>query len=67
LKRDYRDDGTLKPGAVPVYRPNLTVEDLNKGLFIDSASGPEDGLARLKAYIKKLREAAECKPADQYP
>lgn len=61
LKRDYRDDGTLKPGAVPTYRPNATIEDLNKALVLDSPDGFEDGIARMKAYVKKLREAAECK------
>lgn len=58
LKRDYRDDGTLRPGAIPTYRPNPTVEELNKSLIIDSADGPEEGIARVKAWIKKLREAA---------
>lgn len=71
LERDYNDDGTLKAGAKPVYRPNEKIEDLNKALVIDSpydAQNPnpnhfEDGIARIKAWIKKLREAYENKGA----
>lgn len=59
MERDYTSDGLIKPGAKAVYRVTESVEDLNKGLFVDSDSGPEDGLARLKAYIKKLREEQE--------
>ncbi len=68
LKNDYLEDGTLKPDAVAVYRPNATVEDLNKSLVLDSpytVNNPnpthfEDGIARVKAYVKKLREASKC-------
>lgn len=68
LKRDYGDDGFLKPDAKPTYRPNATIEDLNKALVLDSphdATHPnpthfEDGIARVKAWVKKLREAAAC-------
>lgn len=64
LKNDYNSDGTLRADAKPVYRSNVTVLDLNKALVIDSPhdeSHPnpvhfEDGIARLKAWIKKLRE-----------
>lgn len=59
LKTDYDDNGKLKPGAAPVYRSNVTVDDLNKATLIDSPTGFEDGLADLKSYIKKLREAYE--------
>lgn len=67
LKRDYDDDGSLKPGAVPTYRANATVQDLNKALLIDSpfdAEHPnpthfEDGIARMKAWVKELREASQ--------
>lgn len=68
LKNDYNDDGSLKAGAKPVYRPNLTVEDLNKALVLDSPyddQNPnpghfEDGISRMKAWVRKLRDAATC-------
>lgn len=59
LSKDYTDDGALKPGAVPVYRAVVSIDDLNKFLVIDSPTGTEDGQARLKAYIKLLRENYE--------
>lgn len=59
MERDYDENGRLIRGAKAVYRKNESVEDLNKGLFVDSDTGPEDGLARLKAYIKELREEQE--------
>lgn len=69
LAKDYNDDGTLKAEAKPVYRPNPKIEDLNKAMLVDSphdADNPnpahfEDGIARIKAWIKKLREAYENK------
>jgi hypothetical protein len=51
LSRDYDDDGLLIPGAVPSFRPAVSVDDLNKNICTDP-----DGWANLKAYIKKLRE-----------
>lgn len=57
LSSDYNDDGTLKASAIPVYKPNAMIQDLNKALIIDSPTGFEDGLANLKAYIKDLRDA----------
>ena len=59
FERDYGDDGRLKSGAKMFCRPNKLVSDLNKGLYIDSKDGPEEGIARLKAYIKTLREEGE--------
>lgn len=56
MKTDYNDDGTLKAGAQPVYKQNRDVTELNKAMVVDSATGFEDGLAKLKSYIKKLRE-----------
>jgi hypothetical protein len=73
LKTDYNDDGTLKAGAVAKYHPNGTVEDLNKAMVVDSpfdAAHPnpkhfEDGLARLKTWIKQLRqEYAACQAGE---
>lgn len=65
LRDDYDEEGHLKPDATPEYRPNATIEELNKATLIDSPYSEqepnphhfENGLARLKAYIKKLREA----------
>ena len=64
LERDYDADGKLKPGAVPTYRPFAKLEDLNKRLCLDSDAGPEEAIARFKAYVRNLREAYErdCKP-----
>lgn len=56
MKEDYDNEGKLKSGATPTYRSNDSVSDLNKGLFIDSADGPEAAIARLKAYLQKLRD-----------
>jgi hypothetical protein len=60
LAKDYQDDGSLKPGAMPVYRATSTIEDLNKSLVLDSSTGPEDAIARMKAWVRKLQE--ECRP-----
>lgn len=59
LLRDYGDDGRLLPNAKMFCRPNASVKDLNKAMVVDSPTGFEDGLARLKAYIKLLREEYE--------
>lgn len=70
LKRDYQDDGTLKGEALPVYRSNDTLEDLNKALVLDSPheSGGqmhfEDGIARMKAWVKKLRLSSSCNKSE---
>lgn len=64
LAMDYQSDGRLKPTAKPVYRPVEKIEDLNKFLVVDSPTGTEDGQARLKAYIRALREEYQrgCRP-----
>ena len=64
LAHDYDKSGNLKPTAKPVYKPNSSIDDLNKFLVVDSPTGTEDGQARLKAYIKLLREEYErgCQP-----
>lgn len=51
LLRDYDDDGFILPGAKPIYKPNRSIDDLNKNICIDP-----DGFERFKAYVKKLRE-----------
>lgn len=58
LHDDYDDEGRLKAGAKPKYFETKTVMDLDKNACTDP-----DGLAELKAYIKKLRVAfeEECK------
>lgn len=57
LKKDYDDNGNIKPGAVPVVKPISTIEDLDKYAVTDPQS-----LANLKAYVKQLREAYQnCK------
>jgi len=69
MKRDYDDDGVLKPGAKATYRPNLTIDDLSKALVVDSPFDDEhpnpthyeDGIARLKTYIRELRDEANRK------
>lgn len=59
IDKDYNDDGSLKAGAVPVYRPVATVSDLNKAFTVDSvepsATGFEDALAGLKTYLKQIQ------------
>lgn len=55
MEKDYDENGRLKPGAVAVYRKNTQISDLNKFLVVDSPTGPEDGIAELKAWIQKLR------------
>lgn len=59
MAKDYDDQGRLKPGAVPVYRENRSVQDLNKFLVVDSPTGTEDGQAELKAWVQKLRKHYE--------
>lgn len=51
LKRDYNDDGTLKPTAKPTFRQFRIIDDGNKYISMDP-----DSFAQLKAYIKLLRE-----------
>lgn len=65
LKRDYNADGSLRPGAKPTYRPNATIEDLNKSLVLDSPDGFPEGIARMKAWVRKLREASKCEAPRQ--
>lgn len=69
LDKDYNDDGSLKAGAVPVYRPNATLDDLDKVFTVDSvdpevpaSNGFVDALAGLKAWVKQLmNHYANCK------
>jgi hypothetical protein len=62
LSRDYDQNGELKPSAVPQYRANAQIEDLNKATLLDSPTGFEDGLAALKTYIQELKkENQSCK------
>ena len=64
IRDDYTDEGKLKPDAKPKIRINLSIEDLDKALIVDSPYDEEnpnpthfeDGLARLKTWIKELRE-----------
>lgn len=55
LKTDYDRDGNRKPNAKPKIKPARDVYDLDRNFCTDP-----DGFAELKAYIKKLREAAKC-------
>lgn len=59
LEKDYQDDGQLKPGAKFHTRVAASIQDLNKHLVFTSDTGPENAIAKLKAYIKNLREAYE--------
>src|ERR1019366_3139289 len=53
LLRDYDDTGALKKGAVPQYRANLTIDDLNKALIIDPVvPANNQGIANLNAWIQ---------------
>ena len=52
LKRDYNDDGNLKPGAKPTINSISGLSSLNTFVMTDP-----DGWANLKAYIRKLRES----------
>jgi hypothetical protein len=61
LNTDYDSDGNLKKTAKPVYHDNATIDDLNKATVLDSPYQPgeefhfENGLERMKVYIRKLR------------
>lgn len=59
MQRDYTDDGQLKPGVKFHTRPAPDIQAVNKHLIFTSDAGPENAIAKLKAYIKKLREAYE--------
>jgi predicted nucleotidyltransferase len=62
LKEDYDSNGRLKPDAKAEFRDNRDITDLDKAFIVDSKEGFETGLARLKAYIKTLREEhKDCK------
>lgn len=52
MKRDYDDDGHLLTNAKAIYKSAATVEDLNKGLFVEV-----NHIAPLKTYIEQLRDA----------
>lgn len=60
VDKDYNPDGTLKAGAVPIIRPNASIEDLNKAFTIDSvdaespaSNGFVDALAGAKTWVKQ--------------
>lgn len=55
LRDDYDENGNRKPDAKPKIKPARDVQDLDRNICTDP-----DGFAELKAYIKKLREAAKC-------
>lgn len=59
MLRDYDADGHLKPGVKMFCRPNASIKDLNKSTVLDSEAGFPDALARMKAYIKIMREEFE--------
>lgn len=54
LKRDYTDNGVLKPDAKPHYKSVATLNDVNKHIIMDV-----DSFTKLKAYIKKVKAACE--------
>lgn len=54
FKNDFGDDGQIKPGAKPHFKPIATIDDLNKYVAIS----PDD-FGKLKAYVKLLREEYE--------
>lgn len=55
LKNDYDSAGHLKANAVPQYRANATIDDLNKAFIIDPiVPANNQGLANLKAWIADL-------------
>jgi hypothetical protein len=56
LKRDYDKDGNLKSDAKPVFKPAPTIESVNKHIITDP-----QGYARLRAYIRTLRQEYEDK------
>lgn len=55
MKTDFDENGNLKPDAKAKIKPARDIMDLDRNVCVDP-----DGFARLKAYIKKLREAAKC-------
>lgn len=62
--KDFKDDGNIKPGIKPHFYAIPNLKALNKYFTVTSEAGPVAALARLKAYVKKLREEADngCKP-----
>lgn len=58
LRRDYDEEGQLKPGAVPSFKPLLSLADVEKDISTDP-----DGWANLKAYIRQLRDELKLAPA----
>ncbi len=59
LARDYGEDGNIKPGVQPHFKPAPDLESVNKHVIMS----PQD-FGKFKAYVKKLREEYEnsCKP-----
>lgn len=54
LNRDYDNNGKLNPSAKPLFKPAVTVLDLDKNVCTDP-----DGWSNVKAYIRELRSAAK--------
>jgi hypothetical protein len=54
LEKDYNDDGQIKPGIQPHFKPATDLDALNKHVAMSAAD-----FAKFKAYIKKLREEYE--------
>lgn len=52
LKHDYNQDGTLRPGAKPKFKPISSIDNLNKGVFMTNADWAE-----VKKWIAELRVA----------
>lgn len=51
LKRDYDEEGGIKPEAKPKVFSITGLQDINKFICTDS-----DGFANLKSYIKELKQ-----------
>lgn len=62
--KDFLANGNIKAGTQPHFRPAPDVDALNKHLIFASDNGPMDAIAKIKAYVRKLRESyeSECKP-----
>lgn len=57
MDKDFDEELKLKPGAKPIYRPFDRPEDLNKHLcFTTPEDGPEEAVARVLAYLRKLKD-----------
>lgn len=56
LKRDYDDNGELKPGVKPQVRQYKDEAEMLAALNKKTCTDP-NGLANLKAYVRELRAA----------